>query len=254
MMKKKFACLFLVFAFALSVFTTVYGSSRDREWTGEREPVMESVTQLEQQELIDLLNGLDLIGDFEFFLLEDSEYDFGTRSDEFELMQFDTIEDLVMYLDAVTSALRGEWMLSSCEDESIMRIEPRSPTGWLEDRIGAPAPFFTRFNINVRYIFHPNRTWSVLNQPNVITNLSITDSWFSGLMLGARWTHRHATATVTQTTGSFTDYRFSVSGTLFQGAVINGQEIGFSSNEVITGGFWASHNNPNNGRPIWIEH
>jgi len=234
-MKKKFLCLLLVFVFALSVFTTVHASSRDRELTNELE-------------LIDVLNGLDLIGDFEFFLLEDIEYTFGTRNDELELLYFDSIEDFVMHLDAVTLALREEWVFSISEDESAMQIASQSSSDWLWDDLNAPSGIGTRFNIQIRYMFHPNR---IGLHSSVITSLSITDSWFSGLTLGARWTHRQATAHVTQATSFFTDYRFSVSGTLFQGVVIGGQEIGYTTNEVITGGFWAHHSDPNARRPLW---
>jgi len=187
-------------------------------------PIEETLTA---HELVETLNNLNLGDSVEFFLLDQSQ-SLG-RSTHDSTLRFDTLAEAQAFLVELFDAIRTPHVfeLDLTDAPATRTLRHNYTTAW--------SPLFSSlglswFNISFSYNLNPNRPWPT-STPG-ITNMTITNSWFTGIQVLTSWTHNFGDARTISFGANYQTISISATGVLLQGISIGGADIGFSSTET----------------------
>ncbi|WP_313527699.1 hypothetical protein [Anaerotignum sp.] len=176
-------------------------------------------------ELIEHLNSVDFGRNITFTALPQS------RTNEQELLKFDSVEDAEIYIKQFMDKSRELTMPTETFGQNNVQPQFNAATlakknsGWYTSTVwwwgGGNTSLLSLTNAEIKYYYSNSGGGKV-------SNITVNNSYMTGIV-GATWTHRRGTGTAL---GGM-DTKYSVTGTWFIGLDIWGFPIGASFDETL---------------------
>lgn len=227
---KKLVSLILILAISLAVSVPAFAAEQEKENATTASVYSNGQDAIRANDLLDELNSIDFGKKIHFSLLPQSNGT--TRSVNNEMLQFDSVEDFEHFLRN---------FMKSTEGEGTQVITPMKPSDKQFDSHNAYAlrsvstientvSWWGGGNTSLLSMTNARIRFSINQQHTVVSNISVLDSWMSGIV-GATWTHRRGSAIPTGGTKA----KITVNGTWTIGVAIKGLPINTSFDDSLTG-------------------
>lgn len=224
---KQLVSSILVLTISLAISVPAFAAEQGKENATTASAYSNGQDAIRAKDLLNELNSIDFGQKIHFSLLPQSNGT--TRSVNNEMLQFDSVEDFEHFLrNFMKSTEVGGTQVIERSDkrfdshnayalQSVSTIE--NTVSWWG---GGTTSLLSMTNARIRF--------SINQQHTVVSNISVLDSWMSGIV-GATWTHRNGTGVPTGGTKA----KITVNGTWFIGIGIKGLPIGASFDTALTG-------------------
>jgi len=234
-MKKKFYLSF-AFIFVALIFFAVPLQANNVSFENR---ICNNICITEDYCIIEKLNAIDFGSNVEFFFLDDVMPQ--SMGMNYDFLTFDSIYEAEKFLHQLFNEFRTPFVFDIFIDkvmieESIQRSAPIIIPS--SNSVSVWSPLFTSlglswFNIYFTYNFMPSITPS-------LQGMQIINSWFTGFHVLTSWKHISGSARILGFGQRWQQNEVRAKGVFTQGVVINGQPIGFSTNEEFVGHLNAS--------------